>query len=153
MTELKFCASCGCDISARFKTAKFCEACAVKANKEAKVEYNRAYRAKINEKARVKRAQDAIERIPAKRGRPKSHQPTPNSVIRAITPVMGELGDLSLGSRKEDRIREITPSPVIADQPYMVRPDKKTWVFPKTEKRFKELTLTKNNTTFEPLKG
>jgi hypothetical protein len=131
MTDQKICASCGCDISYRMGNAKYCLDCAAVASKESKAIANKnAY-----EKAKNKREAERGEKK-----KPKSHKPKPTSCIRAITPVASELGTQTTNGRREDRIREITPSPVIADQPYTVRPDKKTWVFPKTEKRYQELT-------------
>ena len=59
---------------------------------------------------------------------PRSHKPTPQSCIRAITPVASELG-MATNKRREDRVRDPIPSPVLADYKTVTRVDKKTWVF------------------------
>jgi hypothetical protein len=112
MEPLRLCATCGKDISARMHPAKYCYEC----GQPCKVKIQKAKKQ-------------------------RTHKPKPTSCIRAITPVKSELGTSTTKTvtRKEDRIREITPSPILSEQQFRLNPNKKTWVFPKTEKRYKEL--------------
>lgn len=76
----------------------------------------------------------------------KTHKPKPTSAIRAITPISSELGTATnkQKQRKEDRPREIIPSPDISNAKLVYRSNNKTWIFPKSEKRFNELKKNKN---------